>query len=191
MRWVQACRDQPRGVELVENAFLRALRLGSEVNHGTEAAVETVFATRRRTIDRDLGVRAQNPGDGQNLAFRCALKGENVGVLTFECGEFVFGYRLVAGEETAGQKGHVGRQNYKNNESHNATSLWCLSGLTIIRRRSAIYFLPHRGSLRQNAARWQVLVRADPKLPMLLGKTHHSLKSPACSCVSITLPASS
>src|SRR5213594_2453093 len=56
MRWVQACRDQPRGVELVENVFLRALRLGCEVNHGTMAAVETVFTTRYRTIDCDLGV---------------------------------------------------------------------------------------------------------------------------------------
>src|SRR5262249_52653374 len=92
---------------------------------------------RRRTIDRDLGIRAQNPSDGQNLAFRCALKGENVGVFPFECGEFVFGYRLVIGEEVAGQKEHVGSQNYENNASHNATSfLWCLSGLTLIQRQS-------------------------------------------------------
>ncbi len=90
MRWVQACRDQPRGVELVENVFLRALRLGSEVNHGTMAAVETVFATRRRLIDRDVGFRAQNSSDRQNLAFGCALKGENVAVLALDLGEFVF-----------------------------------------------------------------------------------------------------
>src|SRR4030095_5455907 len=30
-----------------------------------------------------------------------------------------------------------------------------------------------------------------PKPPKLLGKTHHSLNWPACSCVFITLPASS
>src|SRR6266481_3665339 len=73
-RGVQACRDQPGGVELVDNALRCALRLSSEVNHGTESAVETVFATRRSTIDGNLRIRTQNPGDSQNLAFRCALK---------------------------------------------------------------------------------------------------------------------
>jgi hypothetical protein len=90
-RRVQACRDQPGGVEFVQNIFLCAFRLCSEVNHSAAATVETVFSTRRRAIDCDLGIRAQNPADCQNLAFRCALKSENIGVLAFESGEFAFG----------------------------------------------------------------------------------------------------
>src|SRR5437773_8579116 len=81
-RWIQACRNQPGGVELVNNVFRCALRLRSEVNHCAEAAVKTVFATCCRLIDRDLGFSTQNPGDGQNLGVRCAFKGDNVGVLT-------------------------------------------------------------------------------------------------------------
>src|SRR5206468_10844419 len=41
-RRVQACGDQARGVELVENTLRRALRLGSEVNHGARAALEAI-----------------------------------------------------------------------------------------------------------------------------------------------------
>src|SRR5205809_3388599 len=123
MRWVQACRDQPRGVELVENVFLRALRLGSEVNHRTEAAVETVFATRRRLIDRDVGFRAQNSSDRQNLAFGCALQGKNVAVLALHLGEFVFSCWLVAGEKEACLKRHADSQNCESNGSHNHSSV--------------------------------------------------------------------
>src|SRR5206468_9753193 len=127
MRWVQACRDQPRGVELVENVFLRALRLGSEVNHGTMAAVETVFATRRRLIDGDVGFRAQNSSDRQNLAFGCAFKGENVRVLALDLGEFVFGCCLLAGEKAADRESHLASHNYENNASHDVTSVQCLN----------------------------------------------------------------
>jgi len=67
---------------------------------------ETVFATRRCLIDRNLGLRVQNPRDGQDFGFRCALKGKNIGVFTFEFGEFVFGYGLVAGNKAASQQGH-------------------------------------------------------------------------------------
>ena len=74
------------------------------MNHCTESAVKTVFATCSGLIDPNLGFRTQNPGDGQNLGFRCACQGENVGVLTFECGEFVLGYRLAARKE-ATEKG--------------------------------------------------------------------------------------
>src|SRR5205807_5949235 len=102
------CRDQPGGVELVDNILRRALRLSSEVNHGTEPAVETVFATRRCTIDGNLRIRTQNPGDSQNLAFRCALKSQNVRVFASEFGEFIFECRLVAREEAASQNEHVG-----------------------------------------------------------------------------------
>lgn len=35
--------------------------LGSEVNHGTEAALKAILATRRRTVDHHLGIRSQNP----------------------------------------------------------------------------------------------------------------------------------
>ncbi len=35
--------------------------LGSEVNHGTEAALKAILATRRRTVDHHLGIRLQNP----------------------------------------------------------------------------------------------------------------------------------
>jgi len=59
----------------LERVFRRALGLSSEVDHGTKAAVETIFAARRRLIDRDLGICTQNPRDRKNLAFRCALKG--------------------------------------------------------------------------------------------------------------------
>jgi hypothetical protein len=34
-------------------------------------------------------------------------------------------------------------------------------GLTIIRRHFAIYFLPHKGSLAENTARWQALFRSE------------------------------
>ena len=71
------------------------------MDHGTLAAVETVFATRRCLIDRHLRLRAQNFGDGKNLLFRCAVKGQNVGVITFECGEFVFGFWLIACDKSA------------------------------------------------------------------------------------------
>jgi hypothetical protein len=60
-------------------------------------------------IDRNLGLRVQNPRDGQDLGFRCALKGKNIGVLTFESDEFVFGYGLIAGNEAAGQKERVNK----------------------------------------------------------------------------------
>src|SRR5438093_8508936 len=109
-RWVQACRNQPGGVELVDNVFRCALWLCSEVNHCAESAVKTVFATCSGLVDRNLGFRTQNPGDGQNLGFRCPCQGENVGVLTFECGEFVFGYRLAARKQATSQKAHVNNQ---------------------------------------------------------------------------------
>ena len=144
--WVQACRDQPRGVELVNNIFRRALWLGSKVNHRTEAAVETVFATRRCLIDRHFRLRTQNPGDGQNLGFRYFLKGENVRVLTFESGEFVFSYRLVAGKKAAGQNQRMNKQNSENSASRNGTSVWRLSRLTI--------FLP------QNTSKFVIARRA-------------------------------
>ena len=71
-----------------------------KVNHRALAAVEAVFATRRRLIDRDPGFRTKNSSDGQDLAFRGALKGQDVGVLAFHFGEFVSRVRCVAGEET-------------------------------------------------------------------------------------------
>jgi hypothetical protein len=37
------------------------------------------------------------------------LEGQNIGVLTFESDEFVFGYGLIAGDEAAGQKEHVNK----------------------------------------------------------------------------------
>jgi hypothetical protein len=88
------------------------------VDHGTKAAVETVFATRRFLINRNLGLRTQNPRDSQDLPFGCSLKGKNVGVLTFEPAEFIFGCQLVAGKEAAGQKEHVNKQNSENSASH-------------------------------------------------------------------------
>jgi len=36
--------------------------MGSEVNHGTEAALKAILATRRRTVDHHLGIRSQNSG---------------------------------------------------------------------------------------------------------------------------------
>jgi len=41
-----------------------------QVNHRALAAVEAVFAARRRLIDRDPGFRTKNFGDGEDLAFR-------------------------------------------------------------------------------------------------------------------------
>jgi hypothetical protein len=76
------------------------------VNHGPKAAVETVFAARRRAIEREFGICTQNPSNSENLAFRCALKGDYVGVITFEFGEFVFGYGLFAGKKGVTQKGY-------------------------------------------------------------------------------------
>jgi hypothetical protein len=35
--------------------------LGSEVNHSTEASLQAILATRRRTVDHHLGIRSQNP----------------------------------------------------------------------------------------------------------------------------------
>jgi hypothetical protein len=64
----------------------------------------------------------QNPRDGQYFGFRCALKGKNIGVLAFESDEFVFGYGLITGNEAAGQKEHVNKQNSERNASHNGTS---------------------------------------------------------------------
>ena len=55
------------------------------------------------------GADAHQPGLGVRATGPQAVTG----------GEFVFGYRLVAGEETAGQKEHVSSQNYENNASHN------------------------------------------------------------------------
>ena len=74
-----------------------------KVNHRALAAVEAIFATRRRLIDRDPGFRTKNFSDGQDLAFRGALKGQDVGVLAFHFGEFVSRVRCVAGEETTVQ----------------------------------------------------------------------------------------
>ena len=88
-RRIQACRDQAGGVELVNNVFSRAFQLRGKVNHRALAAVEAVFATRSRLIDRDPGFGTKNFGDGQDLAFRGALKGQDVGVLAFHFGEFV------------------------------------------------------------------------------------------------------
>ena len=92
------------------------------MNHGAEAALETVFATCRGTVDRNFRVSAQNPGDGQNFAPRRALERENVRVLAFECSELVLDNRLVAGKEGPGQKRHLGGQEYKDNASHTAIS---------------------------------------------------------------------
>jgi hypothetical protein len=88
------------------------------------AAVETVFATCRRLIDRDVGFRAQNSSDRQNLAFGCALQGENVAVLALNLGEFVFSCWLVAGEKAACLKRHADNQNCESNGSHNVTCKW-------------------------------------------------------------------
>jgi hypothetical protein len=88
------------------------------------AAVETVFATRRRLIDRDIGFGAQNSSDRQDLAFGCALQGENIAVFTLDLGEFVFSCWLVAGENAACLKRHADSQNCENNGSHNVTSIW-------------------------------------------------------------------
>jgi hypothetical protein len=79
------------------------------------AAVETVFATRHRLIDRDVGFHAQNSSDRQNLAFGCALKGENIAVLALDLGEFVFSCWLVAREKAACQKRQADSQNYESN----------------------------------------------------------------------------
>src|SRR5436190_24010620 len=54
-------------------------------------------------------------------------------------------------------------------------------GLTRIRLQLAIYFCLHRGSLPENTAGRQALFQGDEHITALL-------KSPACSCVSITLP---
>src|SRR5713226_9289324 len=54
-------------------------------------------------------------------------------------------------------------------------------GLTGIRLQLAIYLCLHRGSLPENTARRQALFQGDEHITALL-------KSPACSCVSITLP---
>src|SRR5207247_9318839 len=106
----------------VDYVSRRALQLDREVHHHTETAVETLVATRHRMIDRDVGFRAQNSSDRQNLAFGCALKGENVAVLALDLGEFVFSGRLVAREKAACQKRHPDSQNYESNGSHNVTS---------------------------------------------------------------------
>jgi heme-degrading monooxygenase HmoA len=97
--------------------------LRGKVNHRAQAAVEAVFATRRRLIDSDPGFRTKNSSDGENLAFRGALKGQDVGVLAFHFGEFFFSRWLVAGEKAACQKRHAESQNYENNGLHNHSSV--------------------------------------------------------------------
>ena len=76
------------------------------------AAVEAIFAARRRLIDRDPGFRTKNSSDGEDLAFSGALKGKDVCVLAFHFGEFVSRVRYVAGEEAAGQKRDLGSDDY-------------------------------------------------------------------------------
>ena len=122
-RRIQACRDEAGRVELVNDVFSRAFRLHGEVNHRAQTGIETVFATRRRLVDGDLGFRTKNSSDGQDLAFRGALKGQDISVFAFDFGEFVCRVRCVAGEETTGQNERVCSNNYKNDAAHNDTSV--------------------------------------------------------------------
>jgi len=80
--------------------------------------LEAVFAARVRTVDGHLGIRTQNPSNGQDFAFRCAVQGENVGILAFESRELVVSSWLVAREETAGEDGQLCHQAYDDNASH-------------------------------------------------------------------------
>jgi hypothetical protein len=73
------------------------------VNHRAQAAIEAVFSTGRRLIDRYPGFRTKNFGDGQDLAFCVSLKGQDVSILAFQFGEFVSRFRFVAGESRAGE----------------------------------------------------------------------------------------
>jgi hypothetical protein len=93
------------------------------VNHRAQAGVETVFATRRRLIDRNPGFCVKNFGDCQDFAFRGALKGQDVGVLGFHFGEFVSRDWCVGAEKTTGQKRDVASDNDKNNTSHSNSSV--------------------------------------------------------------------
>src|SRR6185295_17552706 len=94
-----------------------------EVNHGAGAAPETVFSSRRRAIEREVGMGAQNPRNRKKLTLGRALEGEGIGVLMAGGDDARFGSRLVAGQQPARHKAHLGDQNEERSASHRSLLL--------------------------------------------------------------------
>src|SRR4029078_8228592 len=89
-----------------------------DMHHG-RATLETVLASIRGVVNRQIGIPAQKMGDSQDFALCRSLEGQDVTILALELGRLLLGSGVLAGNQAARQKRNVSSQDEESGAHHN------------------------------------------------------------------------